>query len=169
MDGAVEERKTAAANPPSRRLALVAIASNTGVMSDGELAITFRMSAVAVCRSSASLVSLNSRDILDRDHGLVGEGLQQLERDGRANAAGLLPRDADRAERNAARASAARTVNCESRAPPGIPDQHSRVGSVSAIDGTRPRRACSKGLTACEGAREQVLASASVCGGMRAA
>ena len=38
-----------------------AMASNTGCTSDGELAITFRMSAVAVCRSSASLVSLNSR------------------------------------------------------------------------------------------------------------
>ncbi len=38
-----------------------AIASNTGCTSDGELAITFRMSAVAVCRSSASCVSLNSR------------------------------------------------------------------------------------------------------------
>ena len=42
-------------------LGAVAIASNTGFMSDGEPAITFRMSAVAVCRSSASLVSLNSR------------------------------------------------------------------------------------------------------------
>ena len=38
-----------------------AIASNTGCTSDGELAITLRMSAVAVCRSSASCVSLNSR------------------------------------------------------------------------------------------------------------
>ena len=37
------------------------MASNTGCTSDGELAITFRMSAVAVCRSSASCVSLNSR------------------------------------------------------------------------------------------------------------
>jgi hypothetical protein len=42
-------------------LALAAMASNTGCTSEGELAITFRMSAVAVCRSSASLVSLNSR------------------------------------------------------------------------------------------------------------
>ena len=38
-----------------------AIASNTGCTSDGELAMTFRISAVAVCRSSASRVSLNSR------------------------------------------------------------------------------------------------------------
>ena len=37
------------------------MASNTGCTSDGELAITFRISAVAVCRSSASFVSLNSR------------------------------------------------------------------------------------------------------------
>ncbi len=54
-------RVTAAEWPPDSRLALSAIASNTGCTSDGELAITFRMSAVAVCRSSASLVSLNSR------------------------------------------------------------------------------------------------------------
>ena len=46
---------------PRSRLALSAIASNTGCTSDGELAITFKISAVAVCRSSASLVSLNSR------------------------------------------------------------------------------------------------------------
>jgi hypothetical protein len=54
-------RVTAAEWPPDSRLALSAMASNTGCTSDGELAITFRMSAVAVCRSSASLVSLNSR------------------------------------------------------------------------------------------------------------
>ena len=41
--------------------ALFTTASNTGCTSDGELAMTFRMSAVAVCRSSASCVSLNSR------------------------------------------------------------------------------------------------------------
>ena len=37
------------------------MASNTGCTSEGELAMTFRMSAVAVCRSSASFVSLNRR------------------------------------------------------------------------------------------------------------
>ena len=37
------------------------MASNTGCTSLGELAMTFRISAVAVCRSSASRVSLNSR------------------------------------------------------------------------------------------------------------
>ena len=59
------------------RFELPAIASNTGCTSVGELAITFRISAVAVCRSSASLVSLNRRTFCDRDHRLVGEGLQQ--------------------------------------------------------------------------------------------
>ena len=54
-------RATAVEKPPSRRLALLAMASNTGCTSDGELAITFRISAVAVWRSSASRVSLNSR------------------------------------------------------------------------------------------------------------
>ena len=111
------KRKTAVENPPISRLALVAIASNTGCTSDGELAITLRMSAVAVCRSSASLVSLNSRDVLDRDHGLVGEGLQQLnvmigER------SRLLARDADHADRNAHRASAVRTMHAAKAARP---------------------------------------------------
>jgi hypothetical protein len=40
---------------------LRAIASKTGCTSEGELAMTLRISAVAVCRSSASLVSLNRR------------------------------------------------------------------------------------------------------------
>ena len=37
------------------------MASNTGCTSDGELAITLRISAVAVWRSSDSWVSLNRR------------------------------------------------------------------------------------------------------------
>ena len=40
--------------PPTNRWPLAAIASNTGCTSDGELAITLRMSAVAVWRSSAA-------------------------------------------------------------------------------------------------------------------
>ena len=38
-----------------------AMASNTGLVSVGELLMTFRISDVAVCCSSDSLVSLNSR------------------------------------------------------------------------------------------------------------
>ena len=63
----------------------------TGCSSVGELAITRRISAVAVCCSSDSVTcacasvsarffscsSVKSRDVLDRDHGLVGEGPQQ--------------------------------------------------------------------------------------------
>ena len=37
------------------------MASNTGCTSEGELAMTFKISAVAVWRSSASWVSLNRR------------------------------------------------------------------------------------------------------------
>src|SRR5258707_4917492 len=48
------KRNTAAEKPPSRRLALSTMASNTGCTFEGELAITFRMSAVAVWRSSAA-------------------------------------------------------------------------------------------------------------------
>ncbi len=55
------KRQTAPVYPPRSRFELAAIASNTGWTSPGDAAITFRISAVAVCRSSASLVSLNSR------------------------------------------------------------------------------------------------------------
>src|SRR5882757_5396073 len=51
------KRNTAAEKPPSRRFALSTMASNTGCTFDGELEITFRISAVAVWRSSASCVS----------------------------------------------------------------------------------------------------------------
>ena len=43
------------------RNADMASVCSTGCTSIGELAITFRISVVAVCRSSASCVSLNSR------------------------------------------------------------------------------------------------------------
>ena len=43
------------------RMACSAIASNTGWVSVGELAITFRISLVAVCCSNACFVSLNRR------------------------------------------------------------------------------------------------------------
>ena len=56
-------RNTAVENPPMSRLELVAIASNTGCTSDGDAAMTFRISAVPVWRSSASRVSLNSRTL----------------------------------------------------------------------------------------------------------
>src|SRR5215470_6406780 len=52
------KRNTPAVCPPIRRLALAAIASKTGCTSDGELAITFRISAVAACCSRASVNSL---------------------------------------------------------------------------------------------------------------
>ena len=47
--------------PPNSRRQLWTIASNTGCVSVGELLITFRISEVAICRSSASFVSLNKR------------------------------------------------------------------------------------------------------------
>ena len=51
-------RNTAAEYPPISRLALATIASNTGWMSFGDLAITFNISAVAACCSRASFRSL---------------------------------------------------------------------------------------------------------------
>ena len=69
-------RKTAVEKPPSNRLALVAIASNTGRTSDGELAMTFNISAVAVCRSSASSRSRLSR-ATDASSGAVRDLLER--------------------------------------------------------------------------------------------
>ena len=47
--------------PEKMRSALATIASNTGCTSVGVLEMTRRISAVAVCCSSASFVSLNRR------------------------------------------------------------------------------------------------------------
>src|SRR4051794_7045781 len=52
------KRYTPAEKPPINRVALVTMASNTGCTSDGELAITFNISAVAACCSRASWRSL---------------------------------------------------------------------------------------------------------------
>ena len=61
VHGFVAKRQTAVECPPSSRFELAAIASKTGCTSPGEEAMTLRISAVAVWRSSASLVSLSRR------------------------------------------------------------------------------------------------------------
>ena len=68
------------------RVAFSSIASNTGSSSPGELEMTRSTSEVAVCCSSASLSSrvrclhlLEQPHVLDRDHRLVGKGLNQLD------------------------------------------------------------------------------------------
>ena len=81
------KRPTKPYSPSHRRTALRTIASKTGCTSVGELAITRRISAVAVCCSSASVTWLVPRlsefleqpHVLDGDDGLVGEGLEQLD------------------------------------------------------------------------------------------
>ena len=72
--------------PSHRRSALSAMVSNTGCTSVGDRLITPRISLVAVCCSrdsvSASLRALELGEqahVLDRDEGLIGEGLQQLD------------------------------------------------------------------------------------------
>jgi len=52
---------TLALEAPQYRAALRAIASNTGLISVGDEEMTCRISPVAVCRSSASFVSLKER------------------------------------------------------------------------------------------------------------
>jgi len=56
------------------------------------LLITCSTSAVAVCRSSASFVSLKHTHVLDRDHRLIGEGLRERDFLGR-KLAGLSAQD----------------------------------------------------------------------------
>ncbi len=60
-DIAVQPRGRAHVGPVHSVRARSAMASNTGCTSVGDSLITARISAVAVCRSSASCVSLNSR------------------------------------------------------------------------------------------------------------
>ena len=69
---------------PHSRAALSTIASKTGWRSVGELEITFRISAVAVCCSRASVSSrfrasssCEQPHVLDGDHRLVGERLEE--------------------------------------------------------------------------------------------
>ena len=58
-------------------MAFSSIASKTGARSPGERLITSKTSAVAVCCSSASRCLGHQPRILDRDHRLSGEALQQ--------------------------------------------------------------------------------------------
>ena len=81
------KRKTSPSQPPrTRERRFAAIASKTGWTSVGELEMTRRISLVAVCCSSASVSSRfraselrEQPHVLDRDHRLVGEGLEQLD------------------------------------------------------------------------------------------
>ena len=65
------------------RAAFSATTSSTGWISVGELAITPKISLVAVCCSSLAirveLLILEQPHVLDGDHGLVGEGFKQLD------------------------------------------------------------------------------------------
>ena len=62
------------------RAAFSAIASSTGWISVGELAMTPRISLVAVCCSNASVRALvNKPRVLDRDHCLIGEGFKKFD------------------------------------------------------------------------------------------
>ena len=91
------------------RAALCTMASNTGCTSVGELLITSRISAVAVCRSSASLVSLNSRTFSIAITAWSAKVLQQLHvMVGRR--ARRRPRDRDHAEHGAVAHQRARTA-----------------------------------------------------------
>ena len=90
-------RKISASSESHRRAALSATVSNTGWMSVGELEITRRISLVAVCCSSASVRSAflacelaEQPRVLDGDHGLVGERLEQRDLGGR-EATDLVP------------------------------------------------------------------------------
>ena len=61
------------------RAAFSATTSSTGWISVGELAMTPKISLVAVCCSKRLLEFLEQPDVLDGDDRLVGEGLEQLD------------------------------------------------------------------------------------------
>src|SRR6266567_8792792 len=71
-------RWTAVENPPISRLALIAIASNTGCTSLGELAMTFNISAVAACCSRASFRSLLGPETEPRLARVVAGAMRRL-------------------------------------------------------------------------------------------
>ena len=79
MDASPSNAEHHVASSPQARRAFPAIVSNTGCTSVCELLITRRISLVAVCCSRRSCNSVNKPYVLDRDHGLVGEGLKQLD------------------------------------------------------------------------------------------
>src|SRR5882672_2773992 len=72
------KRSTVVEKAPRRRFALAAMASNTGCTSDGELAITFRMSAVAACCSRASFRSLLGPETERRLTGVAAGAMRRL-------------------------------------------------------------------------------------------
>ena len=61
------------------RAAVSATTSSTGWMSVGELAMTPRISLVAVCCSNASFEFLEQPHVLDGDDGLIGEGFKKFD------------------------------------------------------------------------------------------
>ena len=61
------------------RAALSAMASSTGWISVGELAMTPKISLVAVCCSKRLFEFLEQPHVLDGDHRLVGEGFEQFD------------------------------------------------------------------------------------------
>ena len=107
--------------------------------------MTFSTSADAVCCSSASLVSLNRRDVLDRDHRLRGEGLEQRHLVRLVNGAVLAAHDRDRAPAprpratmgtfSAARKPSARWISRMSRR-----SSDSRCSRQRVLDAGRYRR-----------------------------
>ncbi len=77
--------------------------------------------------------------VLDRDHGLVGKGLQQLDVMG-GEGAGLLPRDHDQADRRSLAHQRREQRSCGSRAPATTPSwQHRGWFRCRATWTTSPR------------------------------
>ncbi len=77
MDQLAVELKSAPKSPSHNLTALLTIVSKTGCTSVGELLITRRISLVAVRSRFTSLQLVEQPHVLDRDHRLVGEGLEQ--------------------------------------------------------------------------------------------
>ena len=105
------------------------MASNTGCTSVGDSLITFRISAVAVCCSSASCVSLNSRTFSMAITAWSAKVLSRLDLPCSSNGTQSRRTDDDRADRLACRAASERRAPCGSR--PSIPSART-IGYCSA-------------------------------------
>ena len=161
----------------NRSSALARMRSNTGCCVGHRAADRpCSTSAAAVCRSSASLRFVEQPHVLDGDHRLVGEGLQQRPPGAGAKGPGSAPRDAHHADqlpatqKRAGTADACDTHPCRAggaRSPPGW----GRLGFVPSVSVMRttepPRKAARRRGTSTSGSGKLSAFSASSENGPR--
>ena len=121
------------------RIAFSSIASNTGARSPGEELMTCNTSAVAVCCSNASRVSVDQPRILHRNHRLRGEVLQQ-----RDLLVGKRPTSWRQRRTRRAGSSSRKRHEEDVRSPPSADD----VGATGILGSSQDLRCGRTGCTA---------------------